>query len=484
MGRDDERMRVRERLGALEGRPYGRRAVRGGRWDLDEIPTSESESAERDDARSGGAGRDDAGDIRARRDIAEGDRFGRDRAERDGEENSDEYDELVPDDPAQDDDDPDHVVRLTGRSVGWGEAPERDDAWREDAKFDGGEPDRDEQEGVQRRVGRRVESARGRSGYVERDDGEREDRAPARRGRASPGWDEDVDRYPFGREDAGDDGAEGHDAASVRFGRAPAGWDDSAGHPHTPHWLSEPVGSMSVWHERLVPERFREVRWNPGRRGVLVLAGVGMVAVAVAAAVAQGEKPVAQPVPPLPAVRTSEAAEPSGGAEPSTVASTSAAPVDLVVSVVGLVEHVGLLHLPPGSRVADAVTIAVARAGADLARLNLAQRLFDGDQVIVGALSPGPGPSQLGSAIIAGGERPGGSPRPSGAAASGPAAKVDLNTATESELDALPGVGPATARAIVAWRTEHGRFASIDQLAEIPGLGRSRLARLRELVRV
>jgi competence protein ComEA len=127
--------------------------------------------------------------------------------------------------------------------------------------------------------------------------------------------------------------------------------------------------------------------------------------------------------------------------------------------------------------------MAVARTGADLARLNLAQRLSDGDQVIVGPLSAGAGPPQLGSAIIGGSERPGNS-RPSGATPSGPTAKVDLNTATESELDALPGVGPATARAIVTWRTEHGRFTRIDQLAEIPGLGRSRLARLRELVTI
>jgi competence protein ComEA len=217
-----------------------------------------------------------------------------------------------------------------------------------------------------------------------------------------------------------------------------------------------------------------------------VLAGVGAAAVVVAFTAAQRERPVAQPVPPLPAALASQipavAAEPSAGAGPDTPAATAAAPADLVVSVVGLVEHVGLLHLPPGSRVADAVTIAVAKQGADLARLNLAQRLADGDQIIVGALGPNTGPPQLGSAVVAGSERPAGSARTSGSLSSGPAAKVDLNTATESDLDALPGVGPATAHAIVAWRTEHGRFTSIDQLTEIPGIGQSRLARLRNLV--
>ena len=150
------------------------------------------------------------------------------------------------------------------------------------------------------------------------------------------------------------------------------------------------------------------------------------------------------------------------------------------MSVVGLVQHVGLMHLPAGSRVADAVAAAVAERGADLARLNLAQRLADGDQVVVGALGPNPGPPQLGSAIIPGSERPG-SARTSGAATPA-AARVDLNTATESELDSLPGVGPATARNILSWRTEHGRFTSIDQLSEIPGIGPSRLNRLRDLV--
>jgi competence protein ComEA len=60
--------------------------------------------------------------------------------------------------------------------------------------------------------------------------------------------------------------------------------------------------------------------------------------------------------------------------------------------------------------------------------------------------------------------------------------KVDLNTATESELDSLPGIGLATARNILAWRSEHGRFASVDQLGEIPGIGPSRINRLRDLV--
>ncbi|WP_425302682.1 ComEA family DNA-binding protein [Nocardia wallacei] len=243
---------------------------------------------------------------------------------------------------------------------------------------------------------------------------------------------------------------------------------------------------------------------------------------------------MAQPVPPLPVVRTSAmnadvadsdsdalptagaigAATPSGspGADPGAatqvpsgsrgtgsgaatqvpagsrgVDSGAVTPVprgaELVVSVIGLVERPGLLHLPPGSRVADALSAAATRDGADLASLNLAQRLADGDQVVVGPAGSNPGPPQLGSVVIPGSRQAPG-PGSIGATPPSPTAKVDLNSATEPELDALPGVGPTTARAILAWRTEHGRFTSVDQLSEVTGIGPSRLARIRDLVTV
>nr|WP_280273168.1 helix-hairpin-helix domain-containing protein [Nocardia wallacei] len=311
-------------------------------------------------------------------------------------------------------------------------------------------------------------------------------------------------------------------------------WGEVVEGPRTPQWLSEPSGGLAAWHERLVPERFRGTRLDPGRRGVLVLAVVGVVAVIIAGAAAQRERPVAQPVPPLPVVRTSAmnadvadsdsdalptagaigAATPSGspGADPGAatqvpsgsrgtgsgaatqvpagsrgVDSGAVTPVprgaELVVSVIGLVERPGLLHLPPGSRVADALSAAATRDGADLASLNLAQRLADGDQVVVGPAGSNPGPPQLGSVVIPGSRQAPG-PGSIGATPPSPTAKVDLNSATEPELDALPGVGPTTARAILAWRTEHGRFTSVDQLSEVTGIGPSRLARIRDLVTV
>jgi len=74
-------------------------------------------------------------------------------------------------------------------------------------------------------------------------------------------------------------------------------------------------------------------------------------------------------------------------------------------------------------------------------------------------------------------------PRSTGAATE-PAAPIDLNTATAQQLDALPGVGPVTADAIIAWRSEHGKFSSVDQLGEVDGIGPARLERLRNLVGV
>ncbi|MCM6773704.1 helix-hairpin-helix domain-containing protein [Nocardia sp. CDC159] len=123
--------------------------------------------------------------------------------------------------------------------------------------------------------------------------------------------------------------------------------------------------------------------------------------------------------------------------------------------------------------------LAIAKDGADIAGLNLAQRLGDGDQIVVGAHGPVSGPPQLGSAVI-----PAGQPSTPGArsATSAPHAKINLNTATESDLDTLPGIGPTMARAIIAWRAEHGRFTDLDQLSDVPGIGPTRAARLQPLV--
>ncbi|OQS23333.1 DNA-binding protein [Nocardia donostiensis] len=152
--------------------------------------------------------------------------------------------------------------------------------------------------------------------------------------------------------------------------------------------------------------------------------------------------------------------------------------------MVGLVHQAGLVRLPPGARVADAVAAAGgARAGADLTGLNLAQRLSDGDQVLVGAAPSGDTTPRLGSTTISGGTTSTGAAAGPGSARN-PATPVNLNTATEPDLDTLPGVGPVTARAIISWRETNGRFTDIEQLAEVNGIGPARLERLRDLVTI
>ncbi|MBF6576490.1 helix-hairpin-helix domain-containing protein [Nocardia farcinica] len=261
-----------------------------------------------------------------------------------------------------------------------------------------------------------------------------------------------------------------------------------------PEWLREPQ-APEPWTRRLVPERFRGARVDPGRRGAVTLVLVGVLAVLVTAFVLTRAQPVTHPVPPLASVRTTTAPPgvPVSGAARTQAAAPGSVPVpetppatgELVVSVVGLVHRGGLVRLPAGARVADAIAAAGGpRDGADLTGLNLAQRVQDGDQILVGAAAPtGDGP-RLGSATISAGGAGGAAGTTTGAPVPGTAGKIDLNTATEAQLDALPGVGPVTARAILAWRTANGRFTAVDQLAEVDGIGPARLARLRELVTV
>lgn len=253
--------------------------------------------------------------------------------------------------------------------------------------------------------------------------------------------------------------------------------DDSV---RTPRWLDEPA--PPTWRERLLPPRFQGARLDPGRRGVVTMAGIGLVAFLVTLVVVFWERPVAQPVPPLPAAYPAPlpAGQPAPGgpsAAPETVPA-QAPPAELVVSVVGLVHQTGLVRLPPGARVADALDAAGgALPGADITGLNLAQRLADGDQVRVGAGDTADPPA--GSATVSGGGPPASAAEGAAPAAGSP---VNLNTATEAELDALPGIGPVTAKAIIAWRETNGRFSDVEQLAEVDGIGPARLARLKELV--
>jgi competence protein ComEA len=141
----------------------------------------------------------------------------------------------------------------------------------------------------------------------------------------------------------------------------------------------------------------------------------------------------------------------------------AAAAPKLVVHVAGAVRRPGLYRLAEGKRVADAVARAGgATAPADTAAINLAAPLADGMQVLV--------PRRVPVAAAAQGQ------------AAGPPARVSLGSATVEQLDALPGIGPVTAKKIVDYRSAHGGFRSVDDLDAIPGIGPARIEQLRELV--
>ena len=142
-------------------------------------------------------------------------------------------------------------------------------------------------------------------------------------------------------------------------------------------------------------------------------------------------------------------------------------PPQLVVDVAGAVRRPGLYRLPQGSRIADALARAggaTAKAGVD--GVNLAAPLADGEQVVV-------------PLRVAGGGAAAAAPAGASGASSGP---VSLSTATEEQLDALPGIGPVTAQKIVDYRTEHGAFHSVDELDAISGIGPAKLDQLQGLV--
>lgn len=160
---------------------------------------------------------------------------------------------------------------------------------------------------------------------------------------------------------------------------------------------------------------------------------------------------------------------------PSTVRASS----QVVVHVAGAVVHPGVVDLGLGSRVVDAVQAAGgAQPDADLDRLNLAAKLVDGEQILV-VRHGEPEASQAVGDTVGSGAGSGAVSSPQ--TQSGP---LNLNTASAEQLDTLPGVGPALARAIIAERTRRGRFHSVNELRSVHGIGDGRFADLRALVTV
>lgn len=280
---------------------------------------------------------------------------------------------------------------------------------------------------------------------------------------------------------------------------SPWSWDDPAGDrgdgPVAPRWIDDvptrrPDGDIADGRR---PRRRDRTLTAPPAAIALVVIGLLACVVTVVTVVSGSSDDVptsvAFPSSAGPVARSSAPA-PSGAPDgPSASPTPSSAPAELVVSVVGLVRTPGLVHLPPTARIADAIARAGGgRPGADLLGLNMAQPLRDGDQVLVGYADPAGGPA-LRSAVVSGGGASGpapgaAAPRGSSPASAASGAPVNLNTADAAALDALPGVGPKTAAAILEWRQRNGRFSSVDQLAEVDGIGPARFASLRDLVTV
>ncbi|MCV6985911.1 ComEA family DNA-binding protein [Mycobacterium shinjukuense] len=246
-----------------------------------------------------------------------------------------------------------------------------------------------------------------------------------------------------------------------------------------PRWLPDPSPGRR-WVDLM--------RADPGRAGAIALAVIATLAVLVTVFTLVRDRPAPVMSAKLPPVERVSSTTPRSSASPGPPAGADR---PVVVSVVGLVHTPGLVTLAPGARIADALQAAGgALAGADTIGLNMARQLGDGEQIVVGLAPVAGKPPALGSSVSPGsatGPAPGppSAPGTSGRPKTAPKTEVlDLNTATVEQLDTLPGIGPVTAAAIVAWRQANGKFTSVDQLADVDGIGPARLDKLRSQVRV
>ncbi len=241
--------------------------------------------------------------------------------------------------------------------------------------------------------------------------------------------------------------------------------------------VPEPSSELSTWwSDRLGPLR-ASLPSVPPRVAVTGAIALGVVAVIVAVVVVvhRSSAPPALVLPRAGAGTTGGAQAPVGADQAPAGAGTGA-PDTVTVYAAGAVARPGIYVVPGRARVADVVAAAGGTiAEANLDQLNLAAKVTDAERIYVprrGEAAPAPADPSTGGT-------PGG---PSGGpAAAGP---IDLNSADATQLDVLPGVGPSTAKAIVAYRNAHGRFRSVTDLLAVPGIGPAKLDAIRPLVTV
>jgi competence protein ComEA len=201
---------------------------------------------------------------------------------------------------------------------------------------------------------------------------------------------------------------------------------------------------------------------------VVAAVGVRYVVLPKAAGPAGGEPLVLAPASPPPA-SAAAAASPSAAA-------------DVVVYVCGAVKSPGVVRVPADARVADALALAGGPgARAELDGVNLAAKVVDGQQIMVPERAA---IAAAGSASAAGSSAAGGSASAAGASATAPGAPVNINTASLEELDALDGVGPATAQKIIDYRTASGPFKVVDDIKNVSGIGDAKFAAMKDSITV
>ncbi|MFA6299013.1 MAG: ComEA family DNA-binding protein [Nocardioides sp.] len=213
-----------------------------------------------------------------------------------------------------------------------------------------------------------------------------------------------------------------------------------------------------------LPETLRgRVGLGPAQVAVLaVIVALGLAATAWW--VVRGDAETVPPPAPAIAAASDLVALPVSEPPAETGGAGAGSETTVTVDVAGKVRRPGIAVLDAGARVVDALEAAGgARPGVDLSTLNLARVLVDGEQILVGRPAAAVVPAL-----------PGGVP-PSD---TGPLTLVDLNRATQAELETLPEVGPVTAAAILAWREEHGGFSAVDELLEVDGIGDATLAQI------